>query len=151
RETLWAEQIKNVINWELHDRGIEAYTWFVIEELARTARGQGLTNGAPRGAETERLATEAIRAQLGKSHDRAAFEPFASLREDLIKPFRASVFFWPRKGGKTGDLVADEMNRVMQVPGWSNIFTMPIINRIDMLSTGVRTDIGIKVFGPDLV
>jgi len=36
------------------------------------------------------------------------------------------------------------------VPGWSNIFTQPIINRIEMLSTGVRTDIGIKVFGPDL-
>src|SRR5262249_50230122 len=34
--------------------------------------------------------------------------------------------------------------------GWSNIFTQPIINRIEMLSTGVRTDIGVKVFGPDL-
>jgi Cu(I)/Ag(I) efflux system membrane protein CusA/SilA len=36
------------------------------------------------------------------------------------------------------------------MPGWINIFTQPIINRIDMLSTGVRTDIGVKVFGPDL-
>jgi hypothetical protein len=42
------------------------------------------------------------------------------------------------------------MSRVLQVPGWSNIFTQPIINRIEMLSTGVRTDIGVKVFGPDL-
>ena len=42
------------------------------------------------------------------------------------------------------------MGRVLQVPGWSNIFTQPIINRIDMLSTGVRTQIGVKVFGPDL-
>ena len=42
------------------------------------------------------------------------------------------------------------MGRVLQVPGWSNIFTQPIINRIEMLSTGVRTDIGVKVFGPDL-
>ena len=41
-------------------------------------------------------------------------------------------------------------NRVMQVPGWKNIFTQPIINRIEMLSTGVRTDIGVKVFSPDL-
>ncbi len=38
----------------------------------------------------------------------------------------------------------------MQVPGWTNIFTQPIINRIEMLSSGVRTDIGVKVFGPDL-
>ena len=44
----------------------------------------------------------------------------------------------------------DEFGRVLQVPGWSNIFTQPIVNRIEMLSTGVRTDIGIKVFGPDL-
>jgi Cu(I)/Ag(I) efflux system membrane protein CusA/SilA len=42
------------------------------------------------------------------------------------------------------------MGRILQVPGWSNIFTQPIINRIEMLSTGVRTDIGVKVFGPDL-
>ena len=38
----------------------------------------------------------------------------------------------------------------MQVPGWSNIWTQPIANRIDMLSTGVRTQIGVKVFGPNL-
>src|SRR5207245_3808175 len=42
------------------------------------------------------------------------------------------------------------MGRVLQVPGWTNIFTQPIINRIEMLSTGVRTDIGVKVFGPNL-
>jgi Cu(I)/Ag(I) efflux system membrane protein CusA/SilA len=58
--------------------------------------------------------------------------------------------FWPRQAGPKGDLVDDEMGRVLQVPGWSNIFTQPIINRIEMLSTGVRTDIGVKVFGPDL-
>ena len=53
--------------------------------------------------------------------------------------------------GRSGDLVDDEMNlRVFQVPGWTNIFTQPIMNRVDMLSTGVRTDIGVKVFGPDL-
>jgi Cu(I)/Ag(I) efflux system membrane protein CusA/SilA len=42
------------------------------------------------------------------------------------------------------------MDQVVQMPGWSNIWTQPIINRIDMLSTGVRTQIGVKVFGPDL-
>jgi Cu(I)/Ag(I) efflux system membrane protein CusA/SilA len=42
------------------------------------------------------------------------------------------------------------MDSTIQVPGWSNIFTQPIINRIDMLATGVRTMIGVKVFGADL-
>ena len=42
------------------------------------------------------------------------------------------------------------MDTVVQVPGWGNIWTQPIINRIDMLATGVRTMIGVKVYGDDL-
>jgi Cu(I)/Ag(I) efflux system membrane protein CusA/SilA len=44
----------------------------------------------------------------------------------------------------------DEMDRELRVPGVTNAWTMPIKGRIDMLSTGVRTPIGIKVFGSDL-
>jgi copper/silver efflux system protein len=47
------------------------------------------------------------------------------------------------------ELVA-EMNERLQIPGTTNAWVMPIKNRIDMLTTGVRTPIGIKVFGPDL-
>jgi Cu(I)/Ag(I) efflux system membrane protein CusA/SilA len=71
------------------------------------------------------------------------------LKEELQKSFAARVFLWQRQSGPKGDLVDDEFGRALQVPGWSNIFTQPIINRIEMLSTGVRTDIGVKVFGPD--
>ena len=42
------------------------------------------------------------------------------------------------------------MDSVVRVPGWTNIWTQPIINRIDMLATGVRTVIGVKVFGNSL-
>ncbi|MCL2447924.1 MAG: efflux RND transporter permease subunit [Polyangiaceae bacterium] len=42
------------------------------------------------------------------------------------------------------------MNARLQQPGWTNAFTMPIRTRIDMLSTGVRTPIGVKIFGSDL-
>ena len=42
------------------------------------------------------------------------------------------------------------MDSVVRVPGWANIWTQPIINRIDMLATGVRTMIGVKVFGNNL-
>src|SRR5262249_44833923 len=41
-------------------------------------------------------------------------------------------------------------SRAVQMPGVSNIWTMPIINRIDMLTTGVRSEVGVKIFGPDL-
>ena len=42
------------------------------------------------------------------------------------------------------------MNRALQIPGVSNAWTMPIKNRIDMLTTGIRTPVGIKIFGADL-
>ena len=42
------------------------------------------------------------------------------------------------------------MGTALQMPGWGNIFTQPIINRIEMLSTGVRSPIGVKVFGANL-
>ena len=42
------------------------------------------------------------------------------------------------------------MDAAMQFPGTTNAWTMPIRNRIDMLTTGIRTPVGIKVFGPDL-
>ena len=43
-----------------------------------------------------------------------------------------------------------EMSRAVELPGVANIWTMPIINRIDMLTTGVRSEVGVKVFGADL-
>jgi Cu(I)/Ag(I) efflux system membrane protein CusA/SilA len=48
------------------------------------------------------------------------------------------------------EALVDEMNRALQIPGVSNAWTMPIRNRIDMLTTGVRTPVGVKVFGADL-
>jgi Cu(I)/Ag(I) efflux system membrane protein CusA/SilA len=44
----------------------------------------------------------------------------------------------------------DEMDRALQIPGNTNAWTMPIKGRIDMLTTGVRTPVGIKIFGSDL-
>nr|MDP2192886.1 efflux RND transporter permease subunit [Rhodoferax sp.] len=54
-----------------------------------------------------------------------------------------------RPGMNTDKLIA-EMDKALQFPGVSNAWTMPIKARIDMLSTGIRTPIGIKVFGKDL-
>src|SRR6478752_4448789 len=52
--------------------------------------------------------------------------------------------------GMTLDRLRAAMGRAVQIPGVSNIWTMPIINRIDMLTTGVRSEVGVKIFGPDL-
>jgi Cu(I)/Ag(I) efflux system membrane protein CusA/SilA len=149
RDRLWVERVRQV-NYELFDRGTEAFTWYALEELVRGADRLGSLDGAPIGSEARRFADATMNIQLGRPHDPTAVERFAALRAELERPFRERVFLWPRTGGPKGDLVDDEFGRVLQVPGWSNIFTQPIINRIEMLSTGVRTDIGIKVFGPDL-
>ncbi|MBI2827217.1 MAG: efflux RND transporter permease subunit [Planctomycetia bacterium] len=149
RVRLWRERVHE-IDWELFDRGTESFTWYAMEEVIKAADMAGLLKTAPHAAEAKRFAAAALQTQIDKPAEIASFQPFYAFREELEKPFKSSVFLWPRKTGPKGDLVDDEMSRVLQVPGWSNIFTQPIINRIEMLSTGVRTDIGVKVFGPDL-
>ncbi len=57
---------------------------------------------------------------------------------------------WPDRSRITWEDLTGEMNRRMQFPGWTNAYTMPIRARVDMLSTGVRTPVGIKVMGTDL-
>ena len=56
---------------------------------------------------------------------------------------------WPNPDKSTKELVA-EFDKAIQFPGVANAWTMPIKTRIDMLSTGIKTPIGIKVSGPDL-
>jgi Cu(I)/Ag(I) efflux system membrane protein CusA/SilA len=145
----WRDRVA-AVDRELFDRGTGAFTWFALEELVAAARGRGLLDAAPHGEAAGRFADETMRARLDRPADTAVTAPFGELRAELEAPFRAEVLLRRRTGGPKGDLVDDELGRVLQVPGWSNIFTQPIINRIEMLSTGVRTDIGIKVFGPDL-
>jgi len=55
------------------------------------------------------------------------------------------------RGGVTVDGLITEMDKALQFPGVSNAWTMPIKARIDMLSTGIRTPVGVKVMGTDLV
>ena len=55
---------------------------------------------------------------------------------------------WP--AGMTVDKLVQQMDQALQFPGVSNAWTMPIKARIDMLSTGIRTPIGVKIYGPDL-
>ena len=52
--------------------------------------------------------------------------------------------------GMTWDKLVEEMDRALRIPGVANAWTMPIKNRIDMLSTGIRTPVGVKIFGSDL-
>jgi Cu(I)/Ag(I) efflux system membrane protein CusA/SilA len=52
--------------------------------------------------------------------------------------------------GRTMERLVEEMDKQLQFPGLTNAWTMPIKTRIDMLSTGIKTPVGIKLMGPDL-
>jgi len=54
------------------------------------------------------------------------------------------------RAGMTVEKLKQELNSRVQLPGISNIWVMPIKNRIDMLATGIKTPVGIKIAGPDL-
>lgn len=54
------------------------------------------------------------------------------------------------RAGLTKDSIINQLNSRMQIPGVINGWTQPIINRINMLSTGIRTDVGIKIYGQNL-
>lgn len=56
--------------------------------------------------------------------------------------------FW--RDGMTIDKLITELNDAIQIPGLTNAWTMPIKTRIDMLATGIKTPVGIKIAGPDL-
>ena len=60
------------------------------------------------------------------------------------------AWFWPEERYITLEELIDDLDRAVQFPGLTNAWTMPIKTRIDMLSTGIKTPVGIKLMGPEL-
>ena len=70
-----------------------------------------------------------------------------------LSMIETTIMLKPRdewRPGMTPERLVDEMNAAIDVPGLTNAWTMPIKTRIDMLSTGIKTPVGIKIAGPDL-
>ena len=114
----WLERTK-VLNWELEDYAPGAMDGLLLSALCDNADGSGLMAKAPQDAE------------------------LAAIRQGRQGQFKKAFFLWH----KTKNDLVKEMDSELQMPGWGNIWTQPIINRVDMLATGVRTMIGVKVFG----
>jgi Cu(I)/Ag(I) efflux system membrane protein CusA/SilA len=71
-----------------------------------------------------------------------------------LEMFETTIQFKPRdqwRAGITPAKLVEALDRVVKVPGLSNVWVPPIRNRIDMLSTGIKTPVGVKVSGPDLM
>ena len=114
----WVERAKS-LNWELEDHAGDTMVWFLLEGLRSNAKATGIMTA-------------------GSDDDLHA------IREAQGPEFIKHAFLWH----KSKSDIVKEMDSELQMPGWGNIWTQPIINRVDMLATGVRTMIGVKVFGP---
>lgn len=110
------------LNWELFDTAVPTATWSALEQLTTRAKSNSF------------------------SLKNATVADLRTLKMPLEKPFSDRLFLWK----KTKQELVNEMETALQIPGWGNIFTQPIINRIEMLATGVRTPIAVKVFGESL-
>ncbi|MBA3589130.1 efflux RND transporter permease subunit [Methylibium sp.] len=70
-----------------------------------------------------------------------------------MEMFETAIQFKPKsewREGMTPDKLVEELDRIVKVPGLSNIWVPPIRNRIDMLATGIKSPVGVKVAGTDL-
>ncbi len=102
-----------------------------------------------------RAETSTDTAPLSMFETTIALKPHSEWRKEerwysWLPEFTKAPFqrIWPETISE--EKLIDEMNEKLAFIGMPNIWTMPIKNRIDMLSTGIRSPIGIKIFGPDL-
>ncbi|MFA4906258.1 MAG: CusA/CzcA family heavy metal efflux RND transporter [Candidatus Margulisiibacteriota bacterium] len=88
---------------------------------------------------------ERVMGKAGRAETSTDPAPFSMMETTVVLKDKK---LW--RQGMTFEKLVSEMDAKMQFPGVANAWTMPIKARIDMLTTGVRTPVGIKIFGPDL-
>jgi Cu(I)/Ag(I) efflux system membrane protein CusA/SilA len=157
---LWREHMAQ-LNDELLERAAGLYTRLVLEEL--------LTRGSTTDArlavalkDLKQLRTQPVAAanQPAQPHHHGtraavvlpALEPqpaLNALQAELAPRFGRWLMLWRKDRADLAGF-GGELDRVMQMPGWTNVWTMPIQNRVDMLATGVNTAIGIRVLGRNM-
>jgi copper/silver efflux system protein len=88
---------------------------------------------------------ENVLGKAGRANTATDNSPISMIETIVLLKPRAQ---W--RSGMTKNDIINELNSKLQIPGVTNGWTQPIINRINMLSTGIRTDVGVKVYGQNL-
>ncbi|MEQ1854932.1 MAG: CusA/CzcA family heavy metal efflux RND transporter [Longimicrobiales bacterium] len=88
---------------------------------------------------------EMVLGKIGRAESATDMAPMSMIESVAILKPEAE---W--REGMTFDAIVAEMNATVTTPGVANMWSMPIKNRLDMLATGIKTPVGIKIFGPDL-
>lgn len=116
------------------------------------AEGHGDRAGRLAATGPGALARASVEALLLEAEARTmlAEPPTAEAAREIEKSCATAIGDSVRLRKKTQEDLVRELDALLQVPGWANIWTQPIVNRIDMMATGIRTQVGVKVFGPDI-
>lgn len=157
----WAEHIDSV-NRDLISRAARSFTQLVAEELFARAE----TVDPRTEAWLEQIAkareltpTESKTSKSEVSHHGAGSHPplpvidpmpeLDAVLAEQTQRFAQRLMLWPcERDELTG--FGGELDKALQMPGWQNVWTRPIQNRVDMLATGVNTEIGVRVLGRNL-
>jgi Cu(I)/Ag(I) efflux system membrane protein CusA/SilA len=148
----WKEYIAQ-LNDELIRRAAETFARLALEDLLLRGEAQDPhLADAIRGL--QRFRESPPRSRRPTHHGGAAAElpdleptpAITILQAELTERLSRRVMLWRKE---RSELVGfgGEMDLAVQMPGWTNVWTMPIQNRVDMLSTGVNTTLGIRVLG----
>lgn len=154
----WRDHVDR-LNADLRPRGAGVYTRLVLEAvLMRATIADERVRNAMGDWHKVRTAVAAPSRkqsigqhhQHGGSHELLPFlEPvpeLSAVQSELTERLERDLLLWPRE---RSELISfgGELDRAMQMPGWTNVWTTPIQNRVDMLYTGVNTAVGVRVLG----
>jgi copper/silver efflux system protein len=146
------------LNAELSERGAGLYTRLVLESLLQksTVTDERVSAAMREWHRVRYAAPEPKGGSASADHHHGRgrgplpfLEPvpeLAAIQAELTERFGRGLLLWPRDRVELAGF-GGELDRAMQMPGWTNVWTMPIQNRVDMLATGVNTTVGVRVLG----
>ena len=153
---LWRGHVK-ALDAELVGRGATVFTRLAIEDLLtrlgttdpEVASSLALVRRHRESLPPPSRRPAAHHHAMGRPTETPDLPPIPrveSIQDELSRDYARRLVLWRRE---RSDLVGagSELDRAVQMPGWSNIWTMPIQNRVDMLSTGGNTALGVRVLG----
>jgi Cu(I)/Ag(I) efflux system membrane protein CusA/SilA len=154
--TRWRGHIARLDD-DLVDRAAATCTRLVLEEMvARSDVTDPKLETLVREVRHLRARTPAppVAHRAGHHHDAPAAAALTvdpvpaldALQEQLTASFARGLLLWRKSREELAGFGSD-LDQAVQMPGWSNVWTMPIQNRIDMLATGVNTAVGVRVLG----
>jgi Cu(I)/Ag(I) efflux system membrane protein CusA/SilA len=158
---LWNQHVAKLDD-ELLGRAAPVFTRIVLEQWLERSAVLDAEVAAWIEATSRLRATAATppRRPFSAHHHDPASRPAAAtliepqpkldvIRDELTDRFSRRLLLWKVE---RDELIGfdGELDRAVQMPGWTNVWTMPIQNRVDMLATGVNTAVGIRVLGRDL-